>query len=142
MPPAVPVVIHLPDDLLPNVDIRQLRTVLRHVRIRFEHHDRFFADGGGPIGTEPHRLQRGAAIAHLFRDRRKIVGVGQIIVVSILAGREHAAERVTFVHRPCHHQHIGCRQRIGAAAVDRLYRRRRQAFRPFDVDIVVSQIIK
>src|SRR5947209_15866362 len=44
--------LHFLDDLTPHIDIRQLRTVLRHMRVRFEDHDRLVADVSRPISAE------------------------------------------------------------------------------------------
>src|SRR5260221_14265280 len=49
--------LHLTDELLPHVDVRQLRPVLRHMRIRLKHYNAFRANFGGPICPQSLGLQ-------------------------------------------------------------------------------------
>src|ERR1700719_1045909 len=44
---------YLGDDLLPDVLVRELGSILRHVRIRLEYHDRRLSDRGFPVSTQP-----------------------------------------------------------------------------------------
>ena len=108
--------LHLLDDLAPDVDVRQLRAILRHVRIRLEDDDRLLADRRRPVGAEPLRFGGRTALAHLRRDGRVVVRVGDVIVVRVLARRQHAAQGVSFVDGPGHYQHVGAGQRALAAA--------------------------
>jgi hypothetical protein len=61
--------------------------------------------------------------------------VGEVVVAGILAGREHAAHRVTFIDSPCHHQHIRTWQRAGAAAARRAARLGRQSLGPWNIGV-------
>src|SRR4051794_32108777 len=80
-------------------------------------------------------LQRRATLAHLPGDLREVVRVGLVVVAGILAGGEHAAQRVTFIDGPRHHQHVCTRQRAVAAAAGRAPGLGRQSRGPLNIGV-------
>src|SRR2546428_6006150 len=102
--------LHFSDDLSPDVPIRQLRAVLRHVGIRLEHDDRLAADRHRPVCTQALCLACRAPTTHLSRDRRIVVSVRAIIVPRILAGCQYAAQRMAFIDSPGDDQYVSVRQ--------------------------------
>lgn len=124
---------HLLDDLTPHVDVRQLRAVLRHVRIRLEYDDRFLFDGRGPICAQAPCFEGRAALAHLLGNRREVVQVGYVVVAGILARSEDATECMALVDGPGHHKHVRMRQRAAAAPRGLSAHLRRQSPGPRDV---------
>ena len=62
--------------------------------------------------------------------------IGGVVVAGILAGREHAAQRVTFINGPCHHEQICTWQRaVAAAASRRAARLGRQSLGPWNIGV-------
>ena len=59
--------------------------------------------------------------------------VGLVVVARILAGGENTAQRVPFVHRPCHYQNVRSGKFAATALARRTVGLRLQAFRPWDI---------
>ena len=108
--------------------------VLGQVRLGFEYDGLLAADGRGPEGAEPLRLDGGRALAHLAGQRRKIVRVGNVVVAGIFSGRQNPAQRVPLIHGPRDDEDIGTGQRLGAASRRSRSWRRSQALGPWNVD--------
>src|ERR1700688_4545996 len=85
------------NDLLPDILIRQLGSILRHVRIRLEYHDRRLSDRGLPVSTQPLCHQCRAAAAHFARQSGEIMRVRPIVIAGILAWREHPTQRMPLI---------------------------------------------
>jgi hypothetical protein len=87
-----------------------LVSVLREMRIGFEHQDRLAADHRRPERAKPLLFDGRRAVAHRARERGEIVGVGHVVVFGILARRQDATERVAFVYGPGDDEDVDLRQ--------------------------------